>query len=670
MPEPDSPARRQISDEEFRLLAENQPALCWIADATGHIRWYNRRWYDYTGTSAAEMEGWGWKSVHDPDLVETVSERWAASLSTGEPFEMTFPIRSATGEMRTFLTRAQPVNDAQGRISHWCGNNIDISAQQAVETALADRESELKNLLAMLDLSAVIVRKMDGVILFWSAGFERLYGWSAAEAVGRSSHELLQTVFPIPLPDIEAILLRDGEWSGDLRHRRRDGAEIVVAARKVMQRDAEGKPLAIMESVADVTALRRAEGELRSLNADLTARVRQEVREREQAQARLAEAEKLAALGQLAGGIAHDFNNIIQAVSGSASLILRHPGDPAKVNRYARLMETAAGRGASITRRLLAFARRGDLRAEPTDVGAVVEGVREVLSHTLGAAVTVRIDAMRGLPLALVDRSQLETTLVNLATNARDAMAGDGVIAITADVETIPAYDERLELAPGDYIRIGVADTGAGMDAKTLARALEPFFTTKEKGKGTGLGLSMARGFAEQSGGALRVESAPGAGTRVTLWLPESSSAAQVKTAPEDLAMPRSGSRRILLVDDDESVLQVLAAELEDHGFVVAPAASAEAALALLDAGEKPDVIVSDFSMPGMDGLSLIGEAQRRRPGLPAILLTGYSAEAELLFGDTAGDAAFSLLRKPVSGTLLADNIDILVEGADTPLGL
>ena len=674
MPEPDDSAARrdtpnEIPDEQFRLLAENQPVLCWIADADGHVRWFNRRWYDYTGSSPAEMEGWGWKSVHDPRTVEDVTERWIASLATGEPFEMTLPLRGAFGEFRPFLTLAQPVRDALGRITCWCGNNVDVSRQYAVETALADRETQLKNLLATLDLSAVIIRRMDGTIQFWLAGFERLYGWSAAEAVGRNSHQLLQTIFPVPLAEIEATLLRDGEWSGDLRHKRRDGSEIIVAARKVLQRDAEGNPLAIMESVADVTALRRAEGELRILNADLQARVRQEVRERETAQARLAQAEKLSALGQLAGGVAHDFNNVIQAVSGSASLIQRHALDPNKVTRYARMMEDVAARGAFITRRLLAFARRGELRAEPTQIGAVVEGVREVLTHTIGAAVTVRVDVMRGLPLAMVDRSQLETTLINLAANARDAFVGDGVITFTAIAETVLAHDDR-GLAPGDYIRLSVADTGAGMDKKTLRRALEPFFTTKEKGKGTGLGLSMARGFAEQSGGALHVESAPGEGTTVTLWLPETTADGRVQVAREAAATTPRVPRRILLVDDDEPVMEVLAGELEDHGYAVFPAASGEAALAMLEAGEKLDLVVSDFSMPGMDGLSLIREAQRLRPGLPAILLTGYAAEAETLFGEHPGDATFSLLRKPVSGALLADNIAVLVQSAEMPLGL
>ncbi len=651
--------RREIPDENFRLLADNQPVFSWIADETGYIYWYSRRWYDYTGTTPAEMEGWGWKSVHDPRTVDEVVERWTESLATGEPFDMIFPLRSAGGDYRTFLSRAQPVRDAHGRITHWCGNNIDITAQQAVETVLAEREAQSRHLLAMLDLSAVIVRQLDGVILFWSAGFERIYGWSAKEAVGRSAHELLETVFPVSLQEIETVLLREGEWSGDLRHRRRDGTEIIVAARKVLQRDAGGNPAAVMESVADVTALRRAEDELRLLNADLETRVREEVAAREATQARLAQAEKMSALGELAGGVAHDFNNILQTVSGSASLIKRNLCDVAKVTRYARLMEDASERGASITRRLLAFARRDDLHAEPVNVGAVLDGVREVLAHTMGASITVRLGVKPGLPHAQVDQSQLETALVNLATNARDALDGDEVIAFSADLEAIPARENSVNLEPGDYIRLCVSDTGAGMDEKTLARALEPFFTTKEKGKGTGLGLSMARGFAEQSGGALSVESAPGSGTKVTIWLP-ASNARNADKAGRDAPSPEPAAARILLVDDDEPVLQVVGEELSHHGYSVVPVASAAAALALLNADERFDALVSDFSMPAMDGLTLIRAAQEQRPGLPAILLTGYTAEAEAVFGGPV-DSSLAMLRKPITGVMLAERIASLL---------
>ena len=392
-------------------------------------------------------------------------------------------------------------------------------------------------------------------------------------------------------------MLADGEWSGDLTQSRRDGTRIVVAARKALRRDATGRPCAVMENFDDVTALRRVENQLRSLNAELEARVREETQAREKAQGRLVQAEKLGALGQLAGGVAHDFNNILQAVSGGAFMIRRNADDPAKVKRFADMVEEAGRRGASVTLRLLAFARRGDLRAAPLDSVEMLHHLQEVLEHTMGASVTVRLDAPQGLPSVLADRSQLETVLLNLATNARDALSGDGAITFSASAETAAA-DHPMNFAPGGYVRLVVADTGAGMDELTLLRAGEPFFTTKEQGKGTGLGLSMARGFAEQSGGAMKIESELGRGTKVMLWLPTSGEASEgaplARSAPANAA-----THRLLLVDDDEPVRQVLAAQLADHGYAVIPVASGAAALALLDAGESVDALVSDLSMPG-----------------------------------------------------------------------
>jgi PAS domain S-box-containing protein len=654
-----SGAAEESPVEQFRLLADNMPVLCWIADPTGAITWYNRRWYEYTGTTAAEMEGWGWQRVQDPQTLDKVLARWTSSLATGEPFDMVLPLRSAAGEYRPFLTRVAPYRDPSGRILRWFGNSVDITAQSAVETALAEREAQLRDLVATLDLGALLVRDLDGRIRFWSAGCQRLYGWSAAEAVGQSTHSLLKTSFPAPWPEVEASLLADGEWSGDLTQSRRDGTIIVVAARKAVRRDATGRPCAVMENIDDVTALRRAENQQRCLNAELEIRVHEEIQARHAAQGRLVQAEKLGALGQLAGGVAHDFNNILQAVSGGAFMIRRNADDPVKVRRFADLVEDAGRRGASVTLRLLAFARRGDLRAAPLDSGELLHHLQEVLMHTMGASVSVKLDAPQGLPLVLADRSQLETVLLNLATNARDAFSGDGVITFSASAENISA-DHPMNLEPGDYVRLVVADTGAGMDEQTLSRAGEPFFTTKAKDKGTGLGLSMARGFAEQSGGALKIESELGIGTKVMLWLPTSGEASE--GAPQANRAPaNAATQRLLLVDDDEAVRQVLAAELADHGYAVIPVASGVAALALLDAGEPVDALVSDLSMPGMDGVALIRAVQERRPHMPAILLTGYAGDVTAFAVGKTFTGPFSLLRKPISGMLLADGVAMLM---------
>ena len=340
------------------------------------------------------------------------------------------------------------------------------------------------------------------------------------------------------------------------------------------------------------------------------------------------------------------------------------------MRRLARMILDAADRGAGVTRRLLAFSRRGDLRAEPVDAADLLADTKEILTHTLGAGVEIRVAAAAGLPPLLADKSQLETVLVNLATNARDAMAGVGTLTLAACAETL-AHDggtrHPVTLKPGSYLRLSVSDTGTGMDAETLARAAEPFFTTKPTGKGTGLGLAMARGFAEQSGGGLHIESALGRGTTVRLWFPVAQGAPAVAASQDEAAVGAHGEphARLLVVDDDDNVREIITEQMEAAGYAVLSAESGAAALALLDAGTAVDLIVTDLSMPGMDGMALIQETQWRAPGLPAILLTGFATNdaAEIAVGG-AINGTFSLLRKPIEGAHLAERVAVLLAAA------
>nr|WP_254452845.1 ATP-binding protein [Roseicella sp. DB1501] len=398
---------------------------------------------------------------------------------------------------------------------------------------------------------------------------------------------------------------------------------------------------------------------------DSHARLEAEIQERRNTEAALLQAQKLQAVGQLAGGIAHDFNNVLQAVLGGVALIARRAGDPAAVARLTGMVEEAAKRGQSITRRLLAFSRREELRADRLDVGALLVGLREVLAATLGARIRVEIEAPAALPAVFADRGQLETVLVNLATNARDAMENGGRLTLSArPVDAPSGRQEGLApgLAPGRYIQLTVADTGIGMSAETLARAGEPFFTTKPVGRGTGLGLAMARSFAEGSGGRMTIESHVGQGTRISLWLPAIGEEAVAKPAPASRpARPAARSGRILLVDDEPVVREVLAGQLADAGYQVTDAADGAAALDWLAREPGFDLLVSDLAMEGIDGVTLIREARKLRPGLPAILVTGYAGDAAALAVGQEVDGGFTLLRKPVTGSQLTDQVAALM---------
>jgi signal transduction histidine kinase/ActR/RegA family two-component response regulator len=381
-------------------------------------------------------------------------------------------------------------------------------------------------------------------------------------------------------------------------------------------------------------------------------------------EARVAQTSRLEALGQLAGGIAHDFNNVLQSIAGGVSLIARRSDDPAAVRRLTDVVMEAIGRGASVTRRLLGFARQDVLTAAPVDVADLLGNLREVLHHTLGVAIRVSVDLPPDLPPLLADRAQLETVLVNLATNSRDAMARGGTLRLTAAAEVLTSTSAGTGLAPGRYIRLSAADSGGGMDAATLARAMEPFFTTKPTGKGTGLGLSMARGFALQSGGALTIESQPGLGTTVTLWLPQAPSPlATVAPSSQAGDMP-SARYRLLLVDDNAVVRELMAAALEAAGHMVVQAADGTAAVAILEAAadQPADLIVTDLTMPGMDGLDVIRTSHRRWPTLPVVLLTGYAGEAiEAATHAALEQSNVSLLRKPVTEAQLIARVAALL---------
>ena len=453
---------------------------------------------------------------------------------------------------------------------------------------------------------------------------------------------------------IEDAIQNKGVFELEHQTRHADGTIGWTFSRAVPLLDGQGRILEWFGMASDITARKRSEEKLRALNERLEARVQEEVGAREEAQQQLARAQQMEALGQLAGGIAHDFNNVLQAVSGGLTLILRSAEDPRAVRRYAKMAGDAADRGAAVTGRLLAFARRGDLRASSVSPRHLLENLKEILASTFGPDIDVEVVTQANTPPLLVDAAQLETVLVNLAVNARDAMTDGGRLTISAKSDSIDAATlGSSRIAPGSFIRLDVSDTGVGMSAATLARCLEPFFTTKPKGKGTGLGLSMARGFAEQSGGALAIQSELGRGTTVTLWLPQATAESDLvegRMAPH--ATPRA-ILRILVVDDDPMVRSVVSSQLTDFGYRVAEASDGLAALAHLEgAASPPDLIVTDFAMPGMNGLILIEEARRARPELPAILFTGY-ADANI-DGRGLSDTTV-LLRKPVSYIELAN---------------
>jgi signal transduction histidine kinase/CheY-like chemotaxis protein len=373
----------------------------------------------------------------------------------------------------------------------------------------------------------------------------------------------------------------------------------------------------------DTTDRKRLEDDLRSLNDSLEKRVEERTAELLEAQEALRQSQKLEAMGQLTGGVAHDFNNLLAPIIGGLDLLQRSGLGGEREQRLIEGAMQSAERAKTLVQRLLAFARRQPLQEKRVDVATLVQGMADLIASTCGPQVHVVVKLPPDLPPAKADPNQLELAILNLSVNARDAMPDGGTLTIAATAETVPVHD-RSKLAAGDYVRLSVGDTGTGMDEGTMARAVEPFFSTKGIGKGTGLGLSMAHGLAQQLGGALLLSSKPGLGTCVELWLPVSR---------EGLANTGQGRRDreaggaagcVLLVDDEVLVRSSTAEMLRELGYEVVEAGSGEEALRLIEL-QRVEIVVTDHLMPGITGTDLAHRIRSRSPRLPVLIISGYA---------------------------------------------
>jgi len=420
----------------------------------------------------------------------------------------------------------------------------------------------------------------------------------------------------------------------------------------------------MVRAVRSALNARRRQYEARDVLArsreELERLVAERTREREEALAQLHEAQKLETIGQLTGGVAHDFNNLLTPVMGNLDMLRRRiSADDARSQRLVENALQATGRAATLVQRLLAFARRQDLQPRAVDVSGLIMGLEDLVTRSIGPTIKVAVDAPVNLPAARVDPSQLELAVLNLAINARDAMPGGGRLAMEVRSDEVAA-SRSDRLREGRYIRISVIDTGVGMDASTLKRAIEPFFSTKGLGKGTGLGLSMVHGLAAQSGGALKLSSTPGIGTRAELWLPAADEEAAANEQVHVEAVLAARPATVLLIDDEELVRAGTAEMLMDLGYSVIQVGSGVEALAVLRTREIDiDVLVTDYLMPAMSGADLVREALRIRPGLPTLLITGYT---NLIQGP---GAELPRLAKPFRQAELATRIAELIETAN-----
>jgi PAS domain S-box-containing protein len=527
----------------------------------------------------------------------------------------------------------------------------DITETIRREAVLRDRQNARYRAVVDSAMDAIVTTDSSGIIQWTNDAAVRQFGYAADEAVGQGIGLFLSHPADWPAGRAQVDAIRPViETTGC----RKDGSLLHLDV--ATSRWTTGGQVFVTGILRDSTERKRAAEALKALNEDLERKVEERTREREEALTKLFASQKMEAIGKLTGGLAHDFNNLLSAVLSNLDLLRKRLPEDAKFRRLLDGAIHGAERGASLTARLLAFARRQELKPEAVDVADMVTGMIELLERSLGASVQVKTDVPGNLPAMHVDLNQLEPALLNLAVNARDAMPFGGWLTISAAAGSVTDAAPAPDLSPGDYIRISVSDTGVGMDETILAQAREPFFTTKGPGKGTGLGLSMVQGLAVQSGGALRLHSKPGQGTTVDLWLPISREARP--KVPVAAPAPALSRRRlnILLIDDDALVRMGTVDMLEDLGHVVTEVGSAAEALTILQAGRTSvDVVITDQAMPGMRGTELAAELARKYPRLPVILATGY---AELPHGD---DPGLPRLSKPFRQEDLAKVLDHVV---------
>jgi len=480
------------------------------------------------------------------------------------------------------------------------------------------------------------------------------FGRSSGEAF--TYDDLLASVHEDDQAHVRAAITRCQQTGQDCSVEYRciwpDGSQHWVQLLGRLERDRRGRPVRMVGVSHDITDRKHSETALRDFAVEMEQRVEQRTRERETMSAQLHEAQKLETLGQLTGGVAHDFNNLLTPVIGNLDLLRRTHQD----ERSQRLISGAlqgAERARTLVSRLLAFARRQNLEARAVDTGALLQGMLDLVRRSLGPRISVRVEMQAETPPARIDPNQLELALLNLAVNARDAMPEGGELSFCIRTAAVNEPNE-LGLSAGEYIAIAITDTGSGMDQETLRRAVEPFYSTKGIGKGTGLGLSMVHGLAAQSGGVLQLDSRIGRGTTATIWLPIADAPVAEPFGVSDEAGPNLDPLKILLVDDEELVRLGTADMLKDMGHEVCQAASGAQALQLLR-GERFDLLVSDYLMPGMTGVELVEEVRRQGKEMPILVITGF---ATLSSGDSV---QFGRLSKPFRRKELATALASLV---------
>lgn len=620
------------SEAGFGVLAQSMPNQVWTATADGRLDWFNAQVYAYSGIPAGELDAERWiELVHDDDRAATTA-RWDAAVAAESTFETEFRVRDAAGDYRWYLSRALPLRDPQGAVNGWIGTNTDIHAQKLAEVAHAQERDRLW----ALSQDLLLVCDTEGKIIAVNPSVRRMLGWHEAEMAGLP---LADFIHP---EDLQATAAELSALAG--------GGTTLAFENRYITRDGDYRLLA-WTAVPDGSRIH-------AVGRDIT--------EQRQVEEALRQSQKMEAVGQLTGGIAHDFNNLLQGITGSLDLMRNRisQGRTGDLERFLTGAMSSAQRAAALTHRLLAFSRRQPLDPRPVKANPLIGSMEDMLRRTLGERIELEMVMAGGLWLTRCDANQLESAILNLAINARDAMPDGGRLTVeTCNAHLDSAYAARQrDVKPGQYVCICVTDTGTGMSQDVIAKAFEPFFTTKPLGQGTGLGLSMIYGFARQSEGYARIYSEVGKGTTVKLYLPRWRGEAEgEEEAGPAMAVPGAEVGETVLVVEDEPVVRGLIVDvLGELGYHAIEASDGPKGLEILQSRRRIDLLITDIGLPGLNGRQVADGGRVIRPGLKILFMTGYAENAALASGFL--EPGMAMITKPFAMDVLAGRIREIIE--------
>lgn len=630
----------RASELQLREFAQAMPNHVWAAGPDGQLDWFNDVLVRYSGSTLEQLQGNPWQAMVHADDVARAQLQWARALVSGQPYEIEFRLRRSDGQYLWHLTRAQPIRDSEGRIVRWVGTNTDIDEQKRTARALAHLNETLEQQVTVrtaerdrmwrLSTDIMLVSDMQGRILSANPAWTTLLGWGQAELLGGNFFDYVH-------PDDQAKTQLEMDQLGqgfttfrfENRYRRKNGSYCLL----------------LWTAVPDA-------GFVHAVGRDITAD-REAALALQRSQAALHQAQKMESIGQLTGGVAHDFNNLLQVISGNLQLLTRAVKGQERAEGYVKNALDGVRRAAKLSNQLLSFSRRQPLQPQTVNLGRFILNMQDMLRHSLGEAIEIEMKGGHGLWNSLVDPTQVENALLNLAINARDAMEGSGRLTIEACNALLDDSYVRQhpDLKAGQYVMLSVADTGSGMAPEVLHKAFEPFFSTKPEGKGSGLGLSMVYGFVKQSGGHVHVYSTPGQGTTVKLYLPRSLDEEAV--AAPALPQAQGGSETILVAEDNEGVRATVVELLQQLGYRVLQASDAASALAVLEGGAHVDLLFTDVVMPGpLRSPELARRARALLPRIAVLFTSGYVQDAIVHGGRL--DPGLDLLGKPYTQDTLA----------------